>query len=271
MDSVQLEFSIVPDHPKVLDTPLVGLGDFEAKHPGSAVYKNPPLLSSLWLDMILGRPLPTKMVLREVKGFEQLFCLALFMDRELALHPKVPAMVSSIELSSHLQMVGLAHIEPDLARLLIFLDSYLFSDSGSRKEYSRKLQQSLLWIREYTLSGKLPSMPRPQDPPRILDYGTNGFVLAEIKGEFLEPLLEIYRQGYLRGVLFGPENDDGHPVLCFKKSTHLRYDLEKALVTLNQAEVQVGRPPNWQLKNLLLYNEATRLPRDLITEIMLRV
>lgn len=271
---MQLEFSLVPDHPRVLASPLVGLGDFEAEHSGAVVYrrsKGVSLLSTLWLDLILGRPLPTKMVLKSIPDFEHLFCLALFMDRELALHPKIPEVIASVELASQLQTVGLAHINPDLCRLLIFLDSYIFSAEGSRKEYSRKLKQALLWIRDYAIEGNLPSLPRPQDPPKILSRGTNGFVLAEVKGEFLEPLLEIYRMGHLRGILFGPGPPGFQSVLCFKKSEYLRYDLDTAMVKLNQAEVKAGQPPDWQKKSLVLFHGATQMPRELITEFMLRV
>lgn len=275
MGTIQLEFSVVPDHPKAITEPLVALGDFEARHAGAVVYKShtgASMVSSLWGDLILGRPLPTKLILRKVESVEQLLCLALFMDRELALHPKVPTLVSAVELVKSLGPVGLAHIEPDLARLLIFLDSYVFGGNPNRKELSRRLQQSLGWVRDYALENRLPSLPRQSDPPKVLDRGTNGFVVAEArKGKFFEALIDVYRMGFLRGLLFSPEGEGPYCAMAFKKSAFLQFDLQTAVSKLNQAESQVGRPASWVLEERLLYNESTLMPRDLVLQVLLRV
>ena len=269
MDSqVKLEFSVVPNFPRALTVPLVGLGDFEVKHPGAVAYtgEQVPLLASLWVDLISGRPLPTRLVIKQVKNVEQLVCLSLFMDREVALSPKIPALVGSVELAKNLHAAGLAHIEPDLARLLTFLDQYLFSSNLNPKELSRKLQEALLWIRNYVLEGSLPNMPRPSDPPKILDHGTNGFVVAETRGRFVDAIVDVYRQGFLRGILFGTAGSSA--VVCFKKSHYLRYDLEAASWRLNQIE---GGLANWVVEGLHLHNPSTGIPRQLIIDTMLKV
>jgi hypothetical protein len=193
------------------------------------------------------------------------------MDREFALNPKVPTLISAVELVTALSYVGLAHIDPDLARFLLFLDAHVFGGSSNRKDFAKRLQQALTWIREYTLEGTLPSLPRRAEPPRVLDHGTNGFVLAEVQqGKILEGLVDIYRLGFLRGVLFSPAKE-GLDVLAFKKSDYLQFDLETACTRLNQAEQGVGRPPAWALTGLHLRNRSTLMPKDLITQVFLRV
>jgi hypothetical protein len=277
VEQVQLEFSVVPDHPRALTEPVVALGDFESQHAGAVVYdgKQASAVSALWGDLILGRPLATRLVLRQVEDIEHLVCLALFMDRELALDHKVPALISSVELVKALNAAGLAHVEPDLARFLVFLDRHVFGSKANRKELSKRLQQALTWIREYVLEGRLPSMPRPPDPPKILDTGTNGFVLAEAPlGRFFEALVDVYRLGHLRGVLFGPEKEGARGALAFKKSRFLQFDLEKACAKLNKLEASAGEPATWEIdgpRRLYLKNEATRMPPELITQVFLRV
>lgn len=268
---VHLGFSVVPDHPRELKSPIVALGDFESHHPGAVVYPNgPSQLAHLYTDLIAGRPLASQLVLRRVEDLGQLLSLAIFLDREMALSPNIPGLVCAIQLASALQEGGLAHVDRDLARLLLWIDHGLFRGFGSKEDLARLLGQSLSWLREYVLHGKLPAMPREKEPPQILDRGTNGFVLAESEPvAFRDSLIEVYRQGYLRGAIFSP----GSPqkVLAFRKSPYLAFDLEKACHRLNQAEEKAGQPPSWRLEGHLLSNSGTWMPRDLIVQLLLRV
>jgi hypothetical protein len=63
----------------------------------------------------------------------------------------------------------------------------------------------------------------------VLDIGTQGFCVATQDETDLEAgWIELYRQGYLRGVLWGPAGT----CLVARKSTWLTFDLTSAYMAL---------------------------------------
>lgn len=130
---------------------------------------------------------------------------------------------------------GLAHLTHEQASWYRFLDGYLVQPKLSPPELGRRLKQAVEWLKGYVEGGILPSIPLAQALPKVLDIGTVGFCVAEQEGpDLLGGWIELYRQGFLRGVLFGP----GGSCLVARKSSYLAFDLSAARRAL---EVLGGR------------------------------
>lgn len=278
MSKLDLYVAIDPELPSELTTPAVAFGEFTSNHPGVVIYNSGGealQLAAFYVDLICGRPLPLQFVTRELKGIASLVAIALFMDRALALNPKVPALISAVELVSALQEGGLAHIDRDLARLLLFLDHYFFRTPLTKKDMEHKLAQVVDWIRVWVLEGKIPSMGKEPPPPKVLDRGTNGFVVAETAAtsQMVEGVVELYRMGFLRGVLYAVGADERTYVLAFRKSKYLQFDLQEAAGRLNGLEAARGNPEGWKVQRHFLTSPewGTMTPRDTLTGVFLRI
>ena len=244
---------------------------------GQVVYApgaGPSQLSRLYVDLICGRPMPLTFVTRDVRTVETVVAAALFLDRELCLHPGAAGLVTAVELASQLQEGGLAHLDRDLARLFVLIDGYLCSGPAlGQAEQGRRLHQAVTWLRGYVLNRALPSLPRPGEPPIVLDRGTNGFVLASTTcAHLVDAVIELYREGHLRGVVFS-STDSGDRVVAFRKSAFVRFDLQTAEAHLNAAEARVGHGGRWRLHRFLLASppDGTRIPRRDLIDTFLRV
>jgi hypothetical protein len=273
--TVELYVAIDPQLPRELKEPVVAWGDFVSSHPGVVIYEAEGVsqLSRLYVDLICGRPMPVQFVTRSLDDIAVVVAIALFMDRHLVLNPKVGGLVSAVEMVGALGAAGLAHVDRDLGRLFTFIEVYLFSeDKPAKKVMEQKLSSALQWVREYVLEDKLPSMPFEHSDPKVLDIGTNGFVLAEVEGtaSMILGVVELFRQGHLRGVLFR-----GSSVLGFRKSLHLKIDFEEALGRLNKAEAVLGQTGEWRIIPGGLYLESppggTAIPREVLISALLRV
>lgn len=272
---MELHVTVDPDLPAVLTEPAVGFGSFESARAGVVIYGPGPAgtpLARLYADLICGRPLPLTFVTRAVANLETVVAVALFLDRELCLHPGAAGLVAAVELASQLQEGGLAHVDRDLARLFLLIDGYLCLQQADKAEQGRRLQQAVGWLRGYLLEGSLPSLPRAPDPPAVLDVGTNGFVLATASGRLVDAVTELYRAGHLRGVVFRPTARGDH-VLAFRKSPYVRFDLQAAEAYLNAAEARVGRHGRWNLERFLLAGpaEGSGVTRQDLIDTFLRV
>lgn len=261
--------TIDPNLPREINTPVVAWGDFVSEHPEVAVYEpsNMPL-SRFYIDMIMGRSFALQFATHAVADLECLVAITLFLDRSLALHPKTSNFVASINMVSSLGAAGMAHVDRDLARFILFLDQYTIQEKVSKKEMEQKLMSAIQLIRAYILEDQLPSLPPEQDLPKVLDTGTNGFVLAETlkPTSLVLSVVELYRMGHLRGLIFS-----GRHVLAFKKGKFLQFDLMQALETLNGAEpedalwyihpggVFLSSPP-----------QGTNIPRETLISLFLR-
>lgn len=269
--------TVDPDLPTVLNEPAVAFGLFQGTRAGLIVYAPGPgasPLSRLYVDLICGRPMPVTFLTRSAQTLETIVAVSLFLDRELTLHPKTAALVSAVELASWLQEGGLAHVDRDLARLLVLIDGYLCAPQLEKSEQGRRLQQVVSWLRSYVLSGALPSLPREAEPPTLLDRGTNGFVLATTTGpRLVDAVIEIYRQGHLRGVIFNPVVGGLERVVAFRKSPYVRFDLQAAETHLNSVESTLGHRARWKLDRFLLMGppKGTAIPRQDLIQTFLRV
>lgn len=269
--SLSFYVTIDPNLPREVDTPVVAWGDFVSEHPEVAIYEPGSMpLSRFYVDLIMGRSFALQFATHAVSDLECLAAITLFLDRSLALHPKTSSFVAGLNMVSSLGAAGMAHIDRDLARFILFLEQYTVQKKVSKKEMEQKLMSAVQLIRAYILEDQLPSLPPEQDPPKVLDTGTNGFVLAEVPKptSLVLSVVELYRMGHLRGLVFS-----GQHALAFKKGKFLQFDLTKALETLNG--VESGEDAPWYLHPGGVFLSSppggTHIPREALIDLFLRV
>lgn len=231
-------------------------------------------LRGFYEDLIMGRPFPLVFATRGIKDLQTVIAVSLFLHRDLAIHPATPNLVIAAELADSYENAGLAHIDYDLGRFLRFIKRFLPPDL-SKKELESRLVSAVSWVREYVLEGRLPAMPGEPPSPRILDRGTNGFVVAEApaKSRLDEVWVELFRQGFLRGVVFGAASGDRRQVLIARKSAFLSLDLARAAGIFNEAEQAMGELPGWEATELWLAGprEGTLLLPSWVIAVLVRV
>jgi hypothetical protein len=195
-------------------------------------------------DLLLGRPMPLTFATPYVQDVDTLVAIALFLHRDLATNPNTPGFVSVVDFVHRLGLPALAHIEEPLARFISALRSY-FPEGLSRRELGERLVSGVGWIREYVQEGTIPVLgPTPSSAVRILDQGTGGFAVAETSGSLWDGWVEIYRLGFLRGVLVSAQ-EERKRVLIARKSHYVAFDLHAAARLLNQVETAMGEEPEW--------------------------
>jgi len=249
---------------------VLAFGDFEPGPDAVAYPDDHTALPRFFVDLIQGRPYPLTVVTRSIHTVGRLVSVALFLHRDLAIHPAMPGLVAAASLTDELGLAGLAHLDRDLARFFQLLGSYLPPNLGKKAQQER-LGTAVVWIRQYVLEGSLPALPVEAPPPEILDTGTNGFVLAEGRPSE-DSWVELYRQGFLRGVVFGPSRKDGRrAALAARKSLFLPFDLRKAAEVLNEAETAMGEPSGWLVGPLWLKSGGTLLEPEDVMKVLVRV
>lgn len=206
-------------------------------------------------DLLLGRPMPTTFATRSVQDIDTLTAIALFLHRDLVTHPNTPGFVAVADFVHRRGLPALAHIEEPLGRFLSSLRSY-FPDRGlSQRELSERIISAVTWVREYVQEGVIPVLgPAPNANVRILDQGTGGFAVAETSGSLWDGWVELYRLGFLRGVLIS-SHDERKRMLIARKSPHVQLDLRIAAHLLNQVEVVMGESPEWTVSKDELWLE----------------
>jgi len=275
VQELQLQVVVDASLPREQTEPVIALGDFEPSET-TFVYRSDPekfgesALQQFYRDLIFGRPLPLKLVAREIEDIDEVLILALFLDRKLVIHPNMAAVVFGCDLG-RFGPAGLAHADRDLSRLISFARGFL----GGKDGRGDRIKLVVEWLRQYVLEGTLPSMPGEVNPPRVLDVGTNGFILAEgLAGSMVEGWTELYRLGHLRGLLFGPASPEGRRAVLGARKSHLvALDLPKAASILNDAERAMGELPGWIGESLWLWGpeDGTLLLPSHVTEVLVRV
>lgn len=254
-------------------TNAVAFGAFEAADSEALVYPKEGA-RAFFDDLILGRPMPLTLITSGLDKMGLLVAIAVFLSRDLAIHPATPNLFMAADFVDRYQLAGLAHIDRDMGRFFIFLAAYL-EDGQGRKELESRLATAVTLVRDYILEGNLPALPPEPPVPRILDRGTDGFVVAETPSWTDMELgwLELYRQGFLRGVLFGTRRQDRQAVLVARKSLFLSLNLQKAAEIFNEAERAMGEEPAWEASELWLRGpeEGTFLRVTSILDVLLRV
>lgn len=250
---------------------VVAFGDFKPKgeSPGAlySVYE----AHLFYRDLILGRHLPLVLVARDLETMGVLLSVALFLHRDLALNPAIPGLLSAVNLMDVHGVVGLAHVDRDLSKFLKFVRAYLTTTKDKAQD---ALATAVGWLRAYVLEGRVPALPPDPEPPRPVDWGSDGFVFATSQhSELLLGWEELYREGFLRGVLMHQSGADRWHVLAARKSPYLSFDLQKAASLLNEAEVAMGELPEWVTDGQWLRGpeEGTLIPPSTLLQVFLRI
>jgi hypothetical protein len=250
----------------------------DVANPSLLVYEhraNQGALSWFFEDLILGRAFPLTLAMRNVHEIDAVLAAALFLRRDLALHPSMPGLVASCDLLHRHGLAVMGHLESDLGRFLRLVRAYL-TEGLNAQEAGTRLVTVVDWFQDFVLTGRLPHLGRPWPIVHVLDKGSNGFVVAELAtGTSLrECWVELYRQGFLRGVLIATQANQRRGVLASKKSKYLDLDLGKASVILNEMERAMGLDASWQLEgDLWLHGPkaGTAIRLEHLLEIFLRV
>lgn len=207
-------------------------------------------------DLLLGRPMPLTFATRSVQDVDTLLAIALFLHRDLAINAATPGFVFLVDLVHRRGLPALAHLDEPLARFLSAMRSH-FPDKGlSQRELSQRVVSAVGWIREHIHQGTIPVLGPPAAAEvRLLDQGTRGFVVAETTGSLWDGWVELYRLGFLRGVLVTGVGDRKR-VLAARKSQHVQFDLASAARLLNQMETAMGELAEWHASQDGLWLES---------------
>jgi len=201
-------------------------------------------LLKFYLSLISGTPLPLTLCVLSVANVSTVMALALFLHRDLAINPATLGVVSAVRLVEEAPFWGPAHIDRDLARLIHHTQRYLSQPNLQGESITSAIE----WFRDYLRQGTLPQMGASPSPPAVHLTGSDGFVLAETAGAFQLGWIELFRQGFLRGILIGPVRGDRRPVMLARKSPVVAFDLNLAAQTLNSMEDAMGEDVKWELK-----------------------
>jgi len=232
----------------------------------------PGALTRFYEDLIRGTPLPLIFSTREVNDIDSIVAITLFLSRDLATHPATPGFVTAVDLVHRFGPQYLGHVDPDLARFFQGLRGY-FPPGVSRQEAGQRVGTAVQWIREYILDGDLPNIGPRVTSPRVLEIGTNGFVFAEAAKPSIETWGELYRGGFLRGVLIGPQLGDFRQVIASRKSDRVEFNLNQALIHLNELERASDGDPTWRIEGDFLFSppQGTLILMSYLLGVFIRV
>lgn len=228
-------------------------------------------LRDFYEDLILGAPWPLKLGIHTIRGVDTIVAVALFCGRDLAVQPNTMAFVAATDLYRRFGVAGLAHIPSDVAKFIVLLSSYI-PQGLSKEQTGERLTHAVAWVREYLLEDRLPHLGAALANFRVVDLGTNGFVVAECARPSAAAWAEVYRAGFLRGVLFSPDKDARRSVVAARKSRFIELDLGHAVRLLNELERAAGGDPEWQADDFFAWSPGagTALLPSEILEILLR-
>ena len=238
--------------------------DFSPGHPGA--------LTIFFEDLAMGAPWPLKLGLHAVKGVDTVVAVALFTGRDLAILPSTAGLITSVDLYHRYGVAGLAHVSSDVAKFLVLLNGY-FPPGLSKEQAVERLTHAVAWVREYLLEDKLPHLGAALPTFRVVDIGSNGFIVAECDQPSIATWGQVYRDGFLRGVLFGPDRDTRRVVVAARKSLFVELDLMRASRLLSELERALGgEDSDWGADDFFLRSpeEGTSLLPSTILEILLR-
>lgn len=232
----------------------------------------PGALTRFYEDLILGRPMPLDFAVRVVSDIDTVMAAALFLKRDLAILPSAPGTVAAIDLVHRHGLTCLGHLESGLGRFLGLLRAYMPNRMG-KKEQAEKLVRMVEWIHAYMTTGEMPHLGLNWPEVRVLDRGTGGFVLAETQGDLLAGWVQLYRQGFLRGLLVSPAGQGRNKAAASKKSDYVALDLNKAAYLLNGLEQAMGELPEWKVEGLWLRgpSEGTLILVSHLLDVLVRV
>jgi hypothetical protein len=238
------------------------------EHHGEGFQRGSPgALMRFFEDLCSGRPMPIMFGTRRIQDFDTLFALALFLHRDIATHPSAPGLYASVDMVHRLGDTFLGHLDPSLDRFLRRLRTH-FSSGLSKREAGERLKTALEWIHDYVLTGHIPHLGRGAPAPKLIEVGTDGFVVAQSEGPLFDAWVDLYRAGHLRGVVFSQDKDSRRHVLASRKSDLVSFDLTGAARILNDMERAMGELPEWSTDGLWLRSPEMGtliLPSHLVT------
>lgn len=243
----------------------VGSGVFAYSQPEGALLR-------FYEDLMLGAPFPFRLNLHAVRGVGTVVATMLFLSRDLALLPGTHALVAGADFYHRVGSSALGHLPQDLVTLFGSIDGQ-FPPGLSQEEVGQRLAASVHLLREYLVEDILPH-PGAKVEPKILTTGSNGFVVAEVSGKpNLAAWVALCRQGYLRGLLIGPEREGTWSVMLMKKSDFLPFDLVKGALLLNELEALHEGLSEWKVEGLTLTSPkvGTRLSPSIVLEVAIRL
>lgn len=224
-------------------------------------------------DLISGRAVPLVFATPSIQDVDTLVAIAAFLHRDLAVHPAMPGFVYTVDFVHRGGLPALAHVDEDFARFVSFLRSDFPEKGLSKRELGERLKRAVNWIRDWIFNGNLPHLGVAPAKTRLIDRGTNGFVVAQTTGSLFDGWVDLYRQGFLRGLLINTGSEDRRHVLIARKSHYVNFDLVVAAHILNEMESAMGELPEWETDGLWLKSpeEGTLiLVRDML-EVLTRV
>ena len=250
MTPIQFSVSLDPTAPAVLPDAVTfetGATLQQVRDPLTFAYNHhgagfgeahPGALTAFFEDLVLGRPFPVRMVARQLDGMDTVVAMALFLHRELAIEARTPGFVATIDFLHRRGLTVMGHVDLDLEHLVYLLNTPPSSTS------SDWLASAIGWVREYLLTGQSPGRALLVRV-RVIERGTNGFVFATTTSDLLRSWFELYRQGFLYGVVMGPDQQGRRRVLASRKSAYVPWDLGKAAAIFNEMEAAMGEAPGW--------------------------
>lgn len=228
-------------------------------------------LTRFFEDLIRGAPMPLTFATHRIAGIDTVVAAALFLQRDLAIHPGMPGLVIATDLVHRHGPSMLGHVDADLVGLFTVLRDY-FPDGISKQEMGDRLSSGVQWVRDFLVGGTTPQVNRVV-VPRIIDIGSDGFVLADSDNPSLEAWVELFRRGHLRGVLLGPDRGGFRSVVAARKSPRVNFDLARAQLFLNELEIASGGNAEWRVEGEFLFGPAQGslvLPSHMV-QVFLRV
>jgi hypothetical protein len=244
------------------------------EHHGSEFGQTDPgALTSFFEDLILGRPMPLVFLTPEIKDVDTLFAIAIFLHRDLAIAPGIAGIVAQVDLVHRRGLPVLGHVGDEFARFLRLLRAYFPPSGLSSTEVGNRLTTAVDWIRAYALRGEFPTLGKPFAEVRVLQRGTDGFVVAETSGDLLEAWVSLFAQGHLRGCVIAPERAGRRQFLCARKSAFCAYNLTWAAKLLNEVETSMGEKAEWRVEGDWLWGppQGTVLMVQHVLGVLVRV
>lgn len=232
----------------------VGAGVYEHHGEGFSP-SNPGALTRLFEDLILGTQLPLRFATHAVRAPDTILAIALFMNRDLLLLPATPGLVYGVDLAHRFGPQLLAHLDPIVSGFFKAFPKF-FTPNLTPREVGERIATMVQWTREYLTEGKYPNLGGATPEVRILDVGTNGFVLAEALEVSVDAWEVLYREGHLRGVILGPEVDGRRRVLASRKNERAWEGLPRAVPFLNELEALSNGNPDWKCEGDFVYSPS---------------
>jgi hypothetical protein len=281
MDELQFKVTIDPGQPSlVADTVCfetgarrdqLGVGVYE--HHGEGFDSRfPGALTRFFEDLICGAPLPLNLATHEIRGPDTILAITLFLNRDLALNPATLGLVYGVDLVHRYGPSMLAHLDPTIAGFLRSFNKF-FPETLSKIDRGERIGTAVQWIREYLIDGRIPNIGIPLPEVRVLNVGTNGFVLAMTSKPSIEAWEALYRLGHLRGVLVGEPTGNSTHVLVSRKNELAWPNLFRCIPFLNDLDAISGGVSGWRLEGDVVYAPpvGTKILVSHLLEVFLRI